>query len=628
MSDKNRSHRSNNLLRFVSLGNRSAIRAETERGLLDAICSHAVAAEICTAALILLHTEIDGGVCEPVSQAGIDLTGSACLTEITRALVTPQPLVLPSLESTELPGVADLLEAGMASLLILPLHVEGEYFGAIALADSECQQFPESEVSMLMQFAEDLGFAIETMRSRRRQEAREQMATHLLEHDAATGLPTRTLLKKYVEELLSGMTAKRSPLAVMVLQIDNLREISDTFSFSHGDALLNEVGARLRNSTGDKAYLARYNGEALAVILPASGADNARQMARTLHQALAHPCWAAGIEIEPRIRIGIAVFPGHGSDSETLFRRASLACERSRDNVEGFSFHSGEPELVNARRVELATDLRNALEASDLTLYCQPKIALADNRICGMELLSRWRHPKYGMVPPGEFVPLAEQTGLIKPLTDWVLKTAAADWHLICGAEGTLRFAVNVATRNLLDPWLVERIDDLLATWGISPSQLQIEITESELMHDFNMALKVLKKLRERGIELQIDDFGTGHSALAYLQRLPVTTLKIDQSFVRPILTDPVSRDIVRTVIQLAHNIGMKTVAEGIESAEIQQCLLELGCDMGQGFHIAKPMPAVEFLPWLAQFQATSKAADSQIVRSAKHHSTETTNCL
>jgi diguanylate cyclase (GGDEF)-like protein len=608
-----RSGRANALLRFVSLGNRAAIRAEKERELLDSVCIHAVATRICASAQILLYTEIEGGACEPVSQAGIDLTGSACLTEIASAMATPNPLVLPSLDSATVPGVADLEALGMLSLLVLPIQVEGKHFGALALVDTEFQQFPESELSTLMQFAGDLGFAIETMRARKRQDAREQMATHLLEHDAATGLPTRTLLKKHVDQLISGMAAKRSPLAVMVLQIDNLREISDTFSFCHGDALLNEVGARLRASTGDRAYLARYSDEGLAVILPAEGADKARLTARALQLALARPCWAAGIEIEPRIRIGIAVFPGHGSDAEILLRRASLACERARETAEGFSFHSGEPEMVNARRVELATDLRNAIEAGDLALYCQPKITLADNSVCGMELLSRWRHPKYGMVPPSEFVPLAEQTGLIKPLTDWVLKTAAADWHLICGVEGTPRFAVNVATRNLLDPWLVERIDDLLATWGIAPSQLQIEITESELMHDFDMALKVLTKLRDRGIELQIDDFGTGHSALSYLQRLPVTTLKIDQSFVRPILTDPVSRDIVRTVIQLAHNIGMKTVAEGIESAEIQQCLLELGCDMGQGFHIARPMPAADFLPWLKQVESRRDPAKTAI---------------
>ena len=598
--------RANALLQFVSLGNRAAMRAEKERDLMGAVCRQAVETRICAGAQILVRTELDGVVFEPVSQAGIDMSGSICLPAIARTLLPPKALALPRLTDGLAPGMDDLIALGIQSLLMLPISVEGKYFGVIALADTELQEFPSNELSSLMQFVEDLGYCIETLRSRRRQDAREQMATHLLEHDAATGLPTRTLLKKHVDGMIAGMAAKRSPLAVMVLQIDNLREVSDTFSFSHGDALLNEVGSRLRGSAGASAYLARYSEEGLAVILPAAGADEARQAARRIQLALASPCWAAGIEIEPRIRIGIAVFPGHGSDAEILLRRASLACERAREASEGFTFHSGEPEVINARRVELATDLRNAIEAGDLTLYCQPKITLADGRVCGMELLSRWKHPKYGMVPPGEFVPLAEQTGLIKPLTDWVLKTASADWHVICGIEGAIRFAVNVATRNLLDPWLVERIDDLLLTWGIAPSQLQIEITESDLMHDFDVALEVLRKLRSRGIELQIDDFGTGHSALSYLQRLPVTTLKIDQSFVRPILTDPVSHDIVRTVIQLAHNIGMKTVAEGIESPEVQQCLTDLGCDMGQGFHIARPMPAAEFLPWLAQWEARS----------------------
>ena len=601
--------RANKLLQFVSRGNRAAMRAETERELLDAVCRQAVTTEICAAAQILQCTDTDGRTFEPISQAGIDLSGSACLPAIARRLVPPDSLVLPHLLDEDTQDVADLVAQGMASLLMLPITVEGKYFGIMAIADTELQNFPEGELSILKQFAEDLGFGIDVLRNRRRQDAREQMATHLLEHDAATGLPTRTLLKKHLDQLIAGMTVKRSPLSVMVLQIDNLREVSDTFSFSHGDALLNEVGARLRTSAGSKAYLARYSEEGMAIILAAAGADESRRAARDILHALARPCWAAGIEIEPRLRIGIAVFPGHGNDAEILLRRASLACERAREASEGFMFHSGEPEMVNARRVELATDLRNAIEAGELKLYCQPKVTLADDRVCGMELLSRWVHPKYGRVPPSEFIPLAEQTGLIKPLTDWVLKTAAADWHVICGAEGAIRFAINVAARNLLDPWLVERIDDLLLTWGIVPSQLQIEITESDLMHDFDVALEVLKKLRARGIEIQIDDFGTGHSALSYLQRLPVTTLKIDQSFVRPILSDPVSRDIVRTVIQLAHNIGMKTVAEGIESAEVQQCLLDLGCDMGQGFHIAKPMPAAEFLPWLAQREGQKVAA-------------------
>lgn len=596
--------RANALLRFVSFANRAANRSEREQDLTDAVCRNAVDTQICASALVLVRSHEEGAAFKLFSQAGIDLSESVCLHSIARTLVPPNLLILPTLEVKEPAGLDELSRQGIVSLLVLPLSVEGQHFGVIMLADTVAHKFLKSELSTLQQFAEDLGLGIEMLLSKGRQEAREQMMTHLLEHDAATGLPTRTLLKQHVDQAIESMAAKRSPLTVMVLQINNLREIRDTFSFTHGDGLLNEVGARMRDGAGSSAYLARYSEDGLAVVLPEAGAEAARRIARKLHGLLASPCWTAGIEVEPRTSIGIAVFPGHGNDAESLLRRASLACKQACDAPEGFVFHSGNPERINARRVELATDLRNAIDSSELALYCQPKINLEDGLVCGVELLSRWRHPKYGMVSPGEFVPLAEQTGLIKPLTDWVLKTAFADWHQICGAKGAMRFAVNVATRSLLDPWLTELIDDLLATWGISPNQLQIEITESDLMNDFDMAVDVLKSLRNRGIELQIDDFGTGHSSLAYLQRLPVTTLKIDQSFVRAILDDPVSHDIVRTVIELAHNIGMKTVAEGIESPAIQQRLLELGCDMGQGFHIAKPMAVAEFANWLSRREA------------------------
>ena len=257
-----------------------------------------------------------------------------------------------------------------------------------------------------------------------------------------------------------------------------------------------------------------------------------------------------------------------------------------------------------SRRLMIASELRRAIEGGDLLLYLQPKVEFASGRVCGAEGLVRWKHAERGLIPPGEFIGLAEHTGLIKPLTEWVIETAL---RLIKGWESqgcALPIAVNLSARNLRDESLLEKIRQLRATWGVANGLLELEITESAVMEDAEFALRVLNSLREDGIPLYIDDFGTGYSSLSYLQKLPVEYIKIDQSFVRDMASSKDSSLIVRSTIDLVRDLGRKTVAEGVETRAHWDLLAGFGCDMAQGYFIARPMPAEDFPRWVAQFRA------------------------
>ncbi len=312
------------------------------------------------------------------------------------------------------------------------------------------------------------------------------------------------------------------------------------------------------------------------------------------------------MQLDVNASIGIALYPDHAADPEVLFLRASIAAGEGKSKGSGYTVYAGSSEIEDPQRLALISELRHAIETDQLVLYYQPKVNIAEGRVCGAEALVRWQHPERGLVPPFEFISIAEQTGLIKPLTYWVINAAlrqCAVWEKQ-GLE--LPVAVNLSTHNLLDPEFLGRVRDLFDTWGLPAGRLQMEITESTLMEDPEFALEVCTTLKEMQVPLFIDDFGTGYSSLAYLANLPVQALKIDRAFVIEMATHADHLAIVASTISLAHALKMKVVAEGVEDEEQAQTLRDLKCDEIQGYLYSPPLPAESFELWVTEFSSES----------------------
>ena len=374
---------------------------------------------------------------------------------------------------------------------------------------------------------------------------------------------------------------------------------------SHGDQVLQEFAARLSAAAPGPAVVARLRGDEFAILLPDSNQNDAIALVQHLEGLLARPFPIADIALEVSAKIGVALFPQHGATPHDLFRHMDIAVHEAKKKgrrhvVFDPAQYQGQEQ---SRRLTIAGELRRAIENGDLLLYLQPKVEFATGRVCGAEGLVRWKHAERGLIAPGEFIGLAEQTGLIKPLTEWVIETGL---RLLQGWERqgcALPIAVNLSARNLRDENLLEKIRSLRSTWHVSSGLLELEITESAVMEDAEYALRVLHSLRDDGIPLYIDDFGTGYSSLSYLQKLPVEYIKIDQSFVQDMGRNKDSALIVRSTIDLVHDLGRKTVAEGVETRAHWDQLAAFGCDIAQGYYIARPMPADEFPGWVAQFR-------------------------
>jgi EAL domain-containing protein (putative c-di-GMP-specific phosphodiesterase class I) len=318
-------------------------------------------------------------------------------------------------------------------------------------------------------------------------------------------------------------------------------------------------------------------------------------------KALDKPFEIEGLPIAVEISIGIAVYPDHGASADSLIQRADVAMYTSKKKGCGYSLYDPEHDRHSPRRLALLGELRQALEEGQLFLVYQPKIDLQSSRTIGVEALVRWNHPKLGLVPPDQFIIPAEQTGLIKPLTLNVLKEALSQCLDLNETEQKISMAVNISVRNLQDPDFPGQIIEVLRTYGVAPSLLELEITESTIMADTEIALKTIKLLGEKGVRFSIDDFGIGYSSLRYLKRLPVKSIKIDKSFVKDMLLNEGDLSIVRSTIGLAHNLGLKVIAEGVESKETLEKLAALGCDEAQGYYISYPITASELSLWLRE---------------------------
>lgn len=419
-------------------------------------------------------------------------------------------------------------------------------------------------------------------------------------HDSLTDLPNRTLLYDRLQQaILSGHRQNRL-LALLLMDLDRFKDVNDTLGHHYGDTLLQQVGQRLRGALRESDTVARLGGDEFAILLSAlADVKDVVLVAGKILQALEAPFILEGHILDIGASIGIALFPDHGEYADLLIQRADVAMYLAKEAGGGYAVYSSEQDQNSPRRLALRGELRHAIENGDLFLLYQPKIKLQTSHVIGVEALVRWRHPRLGIIPPDQFITLAEHTGLIKPLTLWVLNAAlsqCAQWRQ-AGLE--LSVAVNLSARNLQDPQVPDQIRDLLETWKVDPSQLELEITESVIMADPARAMEILTRLSGMGVRLSIDDFGTGYSSLGYLKKLPVDEIKIDKSFVKEMATDGDDTVIVRSIIDLAHNLGLQVIAEGVEDQETWDALVILGSDAAQGYFMSRPIPADELTRWL-----------------------------
>jgi len=606
--------RVNRTLKTLSAGNRTLVRAADEQSLLAEMCRTIVGVGSYRLAWVG-YAEQDGQrSVRAVAQAGFrdglealaDTLGTVTWDDSERGrgpagttIRTAKPYVARRLLSE--PGFAPWREVAMrhgyGACASFPLPLNGCVIGALTIYAGEADAFDPQELGLLAEMAEDLAFGIATQRTRAEHEAANATIRHMAHYDRLTGLPNHLYLEDHAQREITAAPGR--PLALLLLDIDRLREINSALGFDQGDRLIQNVGQRLAGLRKGAETVARMRADEFAMLLPGSDAARATRAALEMMSALEAPFALGDLKLHISTSVGIAVFPQHGADAAHLVRHVDVAMRRAKKSGAHYAIYEPNPDEENPRRLALASELRNAIDNDELVLYYQPKIDLNSGRACGAEALVRWRHPRDGMIPPDEFVPLAEHTGLIKPMTDWVLAAALRQSSAWREAGLQLPIAVNLSARNLRDPELFDRIEKLFVAWGVDPGRLEVEITESAMMEDPEGALEVLSQLRGLGIRLYIDDFGTGHSSLAYLKRLPMHAVKIDKSFVSDMLTNGDSDAIVRSTITLAHDIGLKVVAEGVENEAMRERLVALGCDTGQGYHFSKPLPPQQFEEWL-----------------------------
>ena len=515
---------------------------------------------------------------------------------LDRLAAEQQPVLLR--DRSDDPRVQSFVESlGCTEALLTSLRNEAGLIGTLSVGDriGHVRGFDDSDLPLLQTIANHASVALQSGR------LTDQLRHEAL-HDALTGLPNRILLHRNisaaVERILSGTL---SGCAVGVMDLDGFREINDALGHQRGDELLQEVAARLVGRAEGVCCCARLGGDEFAFLLTdAVEADEAATFARSLLQALEQPIDLHGLRVEVRASLGLAHAPEHAQDAISLLKRAELAMYDAKTSGAALRVFDSRLETLGPDRLGLAADLRQALSEGQLDIHVQPKAKLADGLVTGVEALVRWQHPTLGAVPPDQFVPVAERSGCIRPLTLMVLERSVegcASWRR---SGHDLGIAVNLSARSLADPELVDDVASALARHDLPAHCLTLEITEGSVMTDPAGAMELLRALRDTGVRLSVDDFGTGYSSLSYLKRLPVHEVKIDRSFVTHMVTDADDAMIVRSIIDLARNLGLDVVAEGVEDESAWQQLAQLGCTYAQGYHLGRPMPLSQFLPWLA----------------------------
>ncbi len=426
--------------------------------------------------------------------------------------------------------------------------------------------------------------------------ALEQRITHESTHDSLTNLPNRVLLHDRLEQAIHIAIRQNHNICLVILDLDRFKEINDTLGHFAGDRLLKQVALRLTGVVRNSDTLARMGGDEFAILLPLiDGVQGLQVFIKRVTKALIPPFTLEGMTLDIQASMGIALCPEHGKDVDTLTQRAEVAMYAAKQQKNGHAVYSPILDRFSPRRLTLMGELRQALREEELILYFQPKIDLRSKKVDKAEVLIRWQHPQHGLLKPEEFINLAERTGLIKDITKWMLDESIKQILRWQKKDLFVSLAVNLAPSCLLSHDLPEIITGILGSHNLQGSILTIEITETSIIQEPDLAYEILHRLKELGADISIDDFGTGYSSLAHLKKLPVSELKIDRSFVMDMLENEDDEIIVKSIIDLAHNLGLTVVAEGVESKEVARRLQELQCDLLQGFYFSEPLPADQF---------------------------------
>jgi len=434
-------------------------------------------------------------------------------------------------------------------------------------------------------------------------ELKQQMSAleHQALHDSLTCLPNRTLLFDRLEQGILSSKNEQYPLSLIVIDLDNFKTINDTLGHHYGDLLLKQVGSRLSELVRETDTVARLGGDEFALFLPMTSQEQTIEMANKIISTIEQPFLIDDHNLSICLSQGLVFYPDHGENVETLMKRADIAMYTAKRSDRAYSIYSSELDTHTIEQLNLIGELRDALDNDKLMLYYQPQVDMKTKEVIGVEALLRWVHPLQGFIPPDQFIPMAEQNGLMKKLTMWVLEKALLQSKNWVDDGLNLHLSVNLSASNLQDLDLCENVKALLNKYIIDPQTLTLEITESFIMSNPTRAMETLKKLSSLGVKLSIDDFGTGYSSLAYLKMLPVNEIKVDKSFVIDMIEDNNDEMIVRTVINLAHNLGLRVVAEGIECEEVWNKLASWGCDTAQGYYLRAPASVESFNSWFIE---------------------------
>jgi len=493
------------------------------------------------------------------------------------------------------------LASGYHSSIALPLVGKKHVLGALTIYAAETASFEREEVRLLEEMANDLAYGIETLRTRVEHEAAEKKLEFLAHHDMLTELPNRVLLRDRFEQAAALADREHSGVALLFLDLDNFKQVNDTLGHNFGDQLLIRVVERLRGCLRDTDTISRHGGDEFIVLLPhLSDSGVIGSIAQHIVEIFSEPFEIEGYSINATFSVGISLYPLDSREFDTLLRNADTALYQAKDSGrDTYRFFSEKMNLDAQEQLHLQGQLRNALKNQEFLLHYQPQIDIDSGGIVGAEALVRWQHPELGLVPPGRFIPLAERSGLIIPIGEWVLQEACRQAQIWREQGRPLVMAVNLSAVQFKRGNLVETVARALQQSGLPAELLELELTESILLQDIEVAIRTLHSLKDMGVKLSIDDFGTGYSSLSYLKRLAVDKLKIDQSFVRDLTEDADSAAIVRAIIQLGHTMQLKVIAEGVENDAQLTFLRNYGCDEVQGYLYSRPVAAHEFVKLL-----------------------------
>jgi diguanylate cyclase (GGDEF)-like protein len=600
--------RVNRAFRALSGGNQALIRAKDEPQLLQAACRNAVERAGYRLAFVNYAQHDERKSVRTAAQFGHD-EGFVAALELTwadtergrgtvgTAIREGRTAVIRSVRTDARFALWREMatQHGFGGVASFPLRVEDEVIGTFTLIAAEEGAFDSGELDLLEEMAGDLAFGIATFRSAARRRAAEEAAQHARTHDALTSLPGRVLLTRALEQAMRNARERGEALAAVVVQLQNLQDLHDSLGSDAANTAMMETAARLKFVATPAAHVARLSADEFCLLLPKADPPALQELSARVQSLLEGPVDVKGVPLRMRVAVGASLFPAHGEDAEIVLRRAAIAAREGARRELGFYLYSGATERENPDRLALASELRAAIDARALSLHLQPKVVLRTGEISGAEALARWSHPVRGMVPPMRFVSIAEQTGLIGPMTSLVIELAVGQLAAWRGRAKPVPIAINLSPRNLHDAKLLDGITNALARAGVPPSLLEVEITESALAEDPQHARGVLERLRALGSKIYIDDFGTGYSSLSHLVSLPIDALKIDRSFILQMGRNSQARAVVASIILMARELAVGTVAEGVETQQDVDLLRELGCEQAQGYFYGRPVPPEAF---------------------------------